>query len=249
MAASPSSASLGKSLSRSHCAEWGASCSAAKRRTASRISSVCADIGEGVMAEEVALLAMAFGHAVDAPAAHLQDAGGAVHVLALGRGEEGGIELRCKGVALDPDARLDGEPHRAVGRRHQRRAVDDPAGSFQGSFVGQLEGAARAVRSHDPKAVMAQEARTIEQLLQLRFQTNSSAMAVASPPPMQRLATPRFRPYLRRPPINVTNRRAPEAPIGWPSAQAPPCTFTLSCGRPCSFIAAMVTTANASLIS
>ena len=25
--------------------------------------------------------------------------------------------------------------------------------------------------------------------------------------------------------------RAPEAPIGWPSAQAPPCTFTLSCGK------------------
>ena len=30
----------------------------------------------------------------------------------------------------------------------------------------------------------------------------------------------------------VTMMRAPEAPIGWPSAQAPPCTLTLSCGRP-----------------
>jgi hypothetical protein len=30
----------------------------------------------------------------------------------------------------------------------------------------------------------------------------------------------------------VTITRAPDAPIGWPSAQAPPCTFTLSCGRP-----------------
>ena len=47
----------------------------------------------------------------------------------------------------------------------------------------------------------------------------------------------------------VTTMRAPEAPMGWPSAQAPPCTFTFSCGRPCSFIAARVTTAKASLIS
>src|SRR5919106_3085035 len=100
MAASPFRASLGKIFSRSHCAEWGASCSAAKRRTASRISSVCADIGERVMAEEVALLAMAFGDAVDAPAAHLQDARGAIHVLALGWGEEGGIELGGEGITL-----------------------------------------------------------------------------------------------------------------------------------------------------
>ena len=43
--------------------------------------------------------------------------------------------------------------------------------------------------------------------------------------------------------------RAPEAPIGCPSAHAPPFTLTLSCGRSCSRIAAIVTTANASLIS
>ena len=42
---------------------------------------------------------------------------------------------------------------------------------------------------------------------------------------------------------------APDAPIGWPSAQAPPCTLTFSCGRESSCIAAMVTTAKASLIS
>ena len=36
-------------------------------------------------------------------------------------------------------------------------------------------------------------------------------MAVASPPPMHRLATPRRLPYLRRAPINVTRMRAPEA--------------------------------------
>ena len=31
-------------------------------------------------------------------------------------------------------------------------------------------------------------------------------------------------------PISVTRMRAPEAPIGWPSAQAPPLTLTFSCG-------------------
>src|SRR5438132_11151642 len=81
------------------------------------------------------------------------------------------------------------------------------------------------------------------------IQTSSIAIAVASPPPMHRLAMPRFRAYLRSAPISVTRMRAPEAPIGCPSAQAPPCTFTLSCGRPCSFIAARVTTANASFTS
>src|SRR5258705_2990328 len=99
---------------------------------------------------------------------------------------------------------------------------------------------------------MADELRSVQNLLQLADQllhSPSTAIAVASPPPMHRLATPRFIPYLRSAPISVTRMRAPEAPIGWPSAHAPPCTLTLSCGRPCSFIAAIVTTAKASLIS
>ena len=54
---------------------------------------------------------------------------------------------------------------------------------------------------------------------------------------------------MRSAPISVTRMRAPEAPIGWPSAQAPPFTLTLSCGSFISCIAAMVTTAKASLIS
>ena len=73
-------------------------------------------------------------------------------------------------------------------------------------------------------------------------------MAVASPPPMHRLATPRLPPYFLTAPISVTRMRAPEQPIGWPRAQAPPCTFTFSCGSLRSCIAAMVTTAKASLI-
>ncbi len=43
--------------------------------------------------------------------------------------------------------------------------------------------------------------------------------------------------------------RAPLAPIGWPSATAPPCTLTISCASLNSFIAAIVTAANASLTS
>ena len=43
--------------------------------------------------------------------------------------------------------------------------------------------------------------------------------------------------------------RAPLAPIGWPSAQAPPCTLTISCGSLNSVIAAIVTAAKASLTS
>src|SRR5258708_3410157 len=86
-------------------------------------------------------------------------------------------------------------------------------------------------------------------LFSKKCKPSSPAIAVAWPPPMHRLATPRFMPYLRSAPMSVTRLRAPEAPIGWPSAQAPPCTFTLSCGRPGSFIAAIATTAQASLIS
>src|SRR5688572_20488696 len=139
ISARPARASRGNSLSRSQRAACGASCSCAKRRTACLISSAGADIGEGVMAEEIALLAVALGHAVDAPPAHLQDAGGAVHVLALRRREKGGVQLGGERVALDTDARLDRQPHRAVGCGHQRRTVDDAAGSLERRLMRQLE--------------------------------------------------------------------------------------------------------------
>jgi hypothetical protein len=57
-------------------------------------------------------------------------------------------------------------------------------------------------------------------------QIASMATAVASPPPMHREATPRFRPRARNACASVTRRRAPVAPMGWPSAQAPPFTLT-----------------------
>ncbi len=62
-------------------------------------------------------------------------------------------------------------------------------------------------------------------------------------------ATPRFKPYVSSAASSVTITRAPDAPIGCPSAHAPPCTLTFSCGRSRSRIAAIGTTANASLIS
>src|SRR5689334_14370098 len=168
-------------------------------------------------------LAVAFGDAIDATAAELQDARGAVDMLALGRRKERRVQLRGKRVALDAELRLDREPHGAVGRGHQRRAVDDAAGALEVRVVRQLERAFAAfLHAHHAKAVRPKEARIVEQRLQLALhQASSSAMAVASPPPMHRLATPRRLPYLRSAPIRVTRMRAPEAPIGWPSAQAP----------------------------
>src|SRR5688572_3980169 len=201
------------------------------------------------MAVEVAASVVTLRKAVDPPPAHLQDARRAVHVLAFRRRQEGGVEIRSERVVLDADARLDRKPHRAVGGGDERRTVDDAAGALQIRTVRQLQSAQRFVHVDHLEAVRPEKARRIEELLERVFQASSTAIAVASPPPMQRLATPRLRPYLRSAPMSVTRMRAPDAPIGCPSAQAPPCTFTLSCGKPCSFIAARVTTAKASLIS
>ena len=70
--------------------------------------------------------------------------------------------------------------------------------------------------------------------------SSSIAVAMASPPPMQAAAMPRFPPRVFSALISVTMMRAPVAPIGWPSAQAPPCTFTRSCAMPRSRMAASV---------
>src|ERR1043165_5915955 len=108
---------------------------------ASRISacSAGADIGERVVREETTLLAVALGHAIDAALAELEDASGAVHVLALGRREERRIQLRGERVAFDADLRLDGEPHGAVGRSHERGAIDDAARPLELRLVRELQ--------------------------------------------------------------------------------------------------------------
>jgi hypothetical protein len=66
---------------------------------------------------------------------------------------------------------------------------------------------------------------------------------------MHRVATPLRLPVFFSAPISVARMRAPLAPIGCPSAQAPPWMLTRAWDSWCSFIAAMVTTAKASLIS
>src|SRR5689334_5371724 len=77
----------------------------------------------------------------------------------------------------------------------------------------------------------------------------STQSAMPSPPPMQSEATPRLASRASIAASNVTSTRAPEAPMGCPSAQAPPLTFKLSNGMPSSRIAINGTTAKASLIS
>lgn len=51
---------------------------------------------------------------------------------------------------------------------------------------------------------------------------SSTAIAVASPPPMHSAAIPRVLPRLRKAEINVATMRAPLAPMGCPKAVAPP---------------------------
>src|SRR5688500_3733932 len=102
ISARPLSAPFGNVFSRSHAAACGAICSTAKRRTAWRISSCVAfvptlfgaNVGYGVMTEELAILRVTLGRAVDAAPADLEDPRGAIDVLALRWREEGGIQLR-----------------------------------------------------------------------------------------------------------------------------------------------------------
>src|SRR3954451_6128850 len=69
------------------------------------------------------------------------------------------------------------------------------------------------------------------------------------PPPEQMAATPRPPPRRRSSCTSVPSTRAPEAPIGWPRAIAPPFTFTFDSSRPSMRIELMATDANASLNS
>ena len=62
----------------------------------------------------------------------------------------------------------------------------------------------------------------------LKFHSVSRHTAVASPPPIQIPATPRFFPKSFKAEIRVITILVPEAPIGWPSAIAPPKTLSLS---------------------
>jgi hypothetical protein len=67
--------------------------------------------------------------------------------------------------------------------------------------------------------------------------------------PTQSVTTPRLRPSRRIKWMRRVVRIAPVAPIGWPSAIAPPSILTMSPGSPSLRMTAMTIAAKASLIS
>ena len=69
------------------------------------------------------------------------------------------------------------------------------------------------------------------------------------PPPMQSVARPFLasRRFISK--SSVLRIRAPEAPIGWPMAMAPPLTFTIDGSQPMSLLTAQAWAAKASLAS
>src|SRR5438094_3596330 len=79
--------------------------------------------------------------------------------------------------------------------------------------------------------------------------TSSKAIATAPPPPWHSPAMPRDLPRCCRACSRVTTRRAPVAPSGWPSAIAPPFTFTRSQSQSSALPLATICAAKASLIS
>src|SRR5262245_2525647 len=119
---------------------------------------------------------------------------------------------------------------------------------YAGAFVEQrADQAPLAHHRMDDHCHRQQDRRNRQRGLLHRRYTSSTATAVASPPPMQSEATPRVLPLALSAPIRVTIKRAPLAPIGWPSAVAPPWTLIFSCGMPRSRIANIATPAKASL--
>src|SRR5205823_6879329 len=77
----------------------------------------------------------------------------------------------------------------------------------------------------------------------------STTIAIPWPPPIHAVASPYF--FFRRCNSynNVITSRVPVAPNGWPSAIAPPLTFTMSRSRPNSFSTARYCAAKASFTS
>src|SRR5581483_1522527 len=80
-------------------------------------------------------------------------------------------------------------------------------------------------------------------------QIRSISVAVPSPPPQHMVTSPRSPPLRSSSWRSVVRRRAPVDPSGWPSAIAPPLTFTFSTSGSSSRSHAAMTDANASLIS
>ena len=77
----------------------------------------------------------------------------------------------------------------------------------------------------------------------------STHMAMPMPPPMHNVARPFLALRFCISNSSVVSTRAPEAPIGWPMAMAPPLTLTLEVSQPRSLLTAQACAANASLAS
>src|SRR5204863_2202170 len=158
-------------------------------RDGQKAASLDAGVGQRMVAVELAAAIVALGDAVDAAVAEFEDFRRAEDLLAVGGAQERGVELRGQRIALDTDARLDRHPHRAIGRGHQRRAVDDAAGALEVRAVRQFERALAVADPGDAKAPRPQELRAVEHRLEgflvCLLHSSSMAMAVASPPPMQ----------------------------------------------------------------
>src|SRR5438105_15619028 len=81
------------------------------------------------------------------------------------------------------------------------------------------------------------------------FQSRLMISASPWPPPPHSAAAPTFAPRRLSSSASVSTRRAPLAPIGWPSATAPPLTFTRSSSSRSMRVELIATDAKASLIS
>src|SRR3954469_213146 len=77
----------------------------------------------------------------------------------------------------------------------------------------------------------------------------STHIAMPMPPPMQSVARPFLASRFCISCSSVISTRAPDAPIGWPSAIAPPLTFSLAGSNPRSLPTAQACAAKASLAS
>src|SRR5665213_4295828 len=80
-----------------------------------------------------------------------------------------------------------------------------------------------------------------------RLRYRSTHMAMPIPPPMQSVARPFFASRFCISCNSVTSTRAPEAPIGWPMAMAPPLTLTLLVSQPRSLLTAQACAVNKDL--
>src|SRR5207249_1332955 len=115
--------------------------------------------------------------------------------------------------------RLQRHGHRGAGERHR--------------YLGRGRDESRTER-HGERAAGGESARQQGQGggLRLVHQSISTLRATALPPPRHRVASPVVCCLSLRAYRSVVRTRAPEAPIGWPSAMAPPFTLTRAQSHP-----------------